>query len=117
MQDFRKLTIWELSKELTLEVYRITSKFPNEEKFGMTSQIRRAASSVGANIAEGAGRGTNKDFANFINISIGSLAELENYIELAKDLNYIDNEQYLIILEKIDNTRRRCINFNKKLRS
>ena len=89
-QDFKKLEVWKLAHQFTLDVYRLTTNFPKEEKFGMMQQIRRAATSIGANIAEGAGRNTSKDFVRTLYFSFGSIKELEHFLLLAKDLNYID---------------------------
>ena len=89
-QDFKKLEIWKLAHQFTLDIYRLTSQFPKEEKFGMIQQLRRASSSIGANIAEGAGRKSNKDFVRTLYFSFGSIKEVESFLMLAKDLNYID---------------------------
>lgn len=95
MQDYRNLRIWERAHNLTLSIYRITTTFPREELYSMTSQIRRSAISIPANIAEVAGRNTKLDFAQFLNIALGSLNESLYYLLLAKDLKYIsDNEYY-----------------------
>jgi four helix bundle protein len=87
MKDFREYKVWEKSHGLTLSVYRATGSFPREELFGLTSQIRRACASIPANIAEGCGRGSNKDFARFLQIAMGSASELEYHLMLARDLN------------------------------
>jgi four helix bundle protein len=92
MRDFRKLEVWEKSHQLTLEIYSATSRFPSGETFGLTSQMRRAASSIPANIAEGCGRDSDADFARFLKIAMGSGNELEYFLLLAKDLHYIDGE-------------------------
>jgi four helix bundle protein len=89
MRDFKKYDIWQLSHELTLEVYKITSIFPKEELFGLTSQIRRAVSSIPTNISEGCGRNSDKEFNQFLNIALGSASETEYLLTLSKDLNYI----------------------------
>ncbi|MBU0627669.1 MAG: four helix bundle protein [Nanoarchaeota archaeon] len=89
-QDFKKLEVWKLAHQFTLDIYRLTANFPKDERFGMTQQFRRASSSIGANIAEGAGRKTNKDFARALYFSSGSIKEIEHFLLLAKDLNYID---------------------------
>jgi four helix bundle protein len=86
MKDFRDYKVWEKSHGLTLSVYRATRSFPKEELFGLTSQIRRACSSIPANIAEGCGRGSNRDFARFLQIAMGSASELEYHLVLAHDL-------------------------------
>ena len=94
MQDFRKLAVWEKSHLLTLKVYSATRNFPNEERYGLTSQVRRACGSIPANIAEGCGRGSNKDFANFLQIAFGSASEVAYHILLAKDLGLLTIENY-----------------------
>ncbi|MCX5701763.1 MAG: four helix bundle protein [Candidatus Omnitrophica bacterium] len=93
--SFKELSVWQKSHELVLEIYKITKSFPVEEKFGLASQMKRAAVSVAANIAEGFKRKGIKDKINFYNISQSSLSELEYYTILTKDLNYSEG------LEKI----------------
>jgi four helix bundle protein len=101
MKDFRSLKVWEKSHSLVLEVYRSTTNFPKEEMFGLTSQVRRAASSIPANIAEGCGRGGEADFARFLQIAMGSASELEYHILLAHDLGYLDHPTYQALNEHI----------------
>ena len=93
MQDYKKIQVWQRSHQLVLEMYEITNRFPKEELFGLVSQIKRSASSIPANIAEGCGRNSNKDFAHFLNISLGSLNEVTYFVLLAKDLKYINLER------------------------
>lgn len=88
IESFKDLTVWEKSHELALEVYKATQNFPEEEKFGLISQMRRAAVSVPVNIAEGFKRRGKKDKIHFYNISQGSLSELDYYVILAKDLGF-----------------------------
>lgn len=90
MQRFTDLKVWQEGHALTLQVYRLTAGFPAEERYGLTSQLRRAASSVPANIAEGSKRHSQADYARFLNIAEGSLAEAEYFLILARDLGYID---------------------------
>lgn len=92
IQNFQELTVWKKSHELVLEVYKATKVFPIEEKFGLISQMRRAAVSVPANIAEGFKRRGIKDKINFYNISQSSLNELQYYMVLATDLNYLNSD-------------------------
>ncbi len=92
MQDFRSLNVWHKSHALVLAIYRSTSTFPRDELFGLTSQLRRSASSVPANIAEGCGRGGG-DFGRFLGIAAGSASESEYHILLARDLGYLTTEQ------------------------
>ena len=101
MRDFKKFEVWQLSHHLTLKIYTSTKSFPKEELFGLTSQIRRSLASIGYNISEGSGRNSDKEFANFINIALGSSNEAESQLILAKDLNYIKESDYQNILEEL----------------
>ena len=94
MQDFRKLAVWRKAHELTTRLYLLTASFPREEVYGLTSQIRRAASSVPANIAEGCGRGGSAELARFLRIAVGSASELEYHLLLARDLHYLAEKDY-----------------------
>ena len=99
MQDFRKLQVWKKSHNLTLRIYRLTSEFPREEMYGLTSQIRRACASIPTNIAEGCGRESSADFARFLQISIGSASETEYLILLAHDLKYLTADQHAELMD------------------
>jgi four helix bundle protein len=90
VRDFRDLAVWGKAHQLTLAVYRETSTFPVAEIYGLTSQARRAAASVPANIAEGCGRNGGADFARFLQIALGSASELEYHLLLARDLGYLN---------------------------
>lgn len=89
MRLYQKLEIWQLGVELVKHVYVITNSLPDEEKFGLTSQLRRSAVSIPSNIAEGYGRGSDKDFRRFLLIARGSLYELETQLIIASELNFI----------------------------
>ena len=102
MRDYKKYDIWKLSHFLTLEIYKITEGFPKEEVFGLTSQIRRASSSVGVNIVEGCGRGSDEDFKRFLRNASGSAFEVEYILLLSKDLNYISEEKFLELSPKAE---------------
>lgn len=115
MFDFRNLDMWKLAHDITLDVYSVTQKFPKEEQFGITNQMRRAACSIGANIAEGAGRRTNADFKQFLHTSSGSLKELDNFIILTRDLKYLSDADYKELTEKTDHLGRMLTNFIKTL--
>jgi four helix bundle protein len=95
MKDFRKLQVWEKAHFLTLSIYKQTHTFPKEELYGLTSQIRRASSSIPINIAEGCGRGSDKDFARFLQISFGSASETEYLLLLCFELGYLSENNYL----------------------
>lgn len=93
MHNFRQLNIWIEARLLVKEVYLLTASFPPDERFGLISQINRCAISVPSNIAEGSARSTNKDFAHFLKISLGSLFELETQLLLSADLNMISETE------------------------
>ena len=84
MRDFREIKVWEKAHLLTLEIYKATASFPTEERYGLTSQLRRSSASIAANIAEGFGRGGNAELARFFQIGMGSASEVEYHILLAK---------------------------------
>lgn len=102
--SFRQLMVWQKGKDLTLLIYRITKNFPPEEKFAITSQIRRAGYSIIANIAEGNAKNHLKDRLNFFNIAKGSLVEVDCFTEIAFELKYINKNEYEKILEYLNKT-------------
>jgi len=93
MMPYEKLTAWQAAHELALAIYRATDGFPASERYGLTSQLRRAAFSVGANIAEGVAKRGNGEFRRFLDIAIGSLSEMSYALRLAKDLAILQEEQ------------------------
>lgn len=99
MRSFKDLIVWRKAHGQTLDLYRVSRTFPREEQYGLTSQIRRSAASICANIAEGCGRGTPRDFARFVQIALGSASELEYHLILATDLELI-TEQAVTTLQK-----------------
>lgn len=106
LKNYKELKVWQKSYALCLKVYKATRAFPNEEKFGLTSRIRRAVVSVVSNIAEGYGRKTTADYVRSLYISYGSLCELETQVMLAGDLNYIANGAKLDLKADIAETER-----------
>jgi four helix bundle protein len=94
VQDFKKLEVWQLSHVLTVNMYRCTKGFPDDERYGLISQIRRAAISIEANIAEGCGRNTKMDFARFLQQAMGSAAELECHLLICKDLGMLGDGDF-----------------------
>ena len=100
-KDYTSLNVWEESKTLVTDVYKLTRKFPDNENYGLTSQIRRCAVSVPSNIAEGCGRNHTKDSIQFFYISRGSLYELETQMHISLDLGYINQEELTSILDQI----------------
>lgn len=97
-----KLLVWQEAYDFALLVYKVTGSFPYDEKYALTSQIRRAALSISTNIAEGKGRSTDKDFIRFLHIARGSLEECKVYIMFAKDLSYIDKECSEALESRVD---------------
>jgi len=105
VQDFRNLEVWKRAHRLTLEAYRITESFPRAEMFGLCSQIRRAASSIPTNLAEGCGR-TQAEFARFVQIALGSACELEYELLLVRDLRLITVDVYASTNEQMSDVKR-----------
>ncbi len=116
MKDFRELTVWRKSHELTLLVYKITANYPKEELFGLTSQTRRACSSLPANIAEGTGRSGDAEFARFLQIAMGSASELEYHLLLAKDLGLLEIGNYEKSINLLTEVKKMLNSFIQKLR-
>ena len=115
MHNYNNLQIWQQAMDLVEEIYKLTASFPIEEKFGLVSQMTRAAVSIPSNIAEGAGRNSDKDFAHFISIAIGSLYELNTQIVLSERLGYINQSQSQELQKKLDNLQRKSVSFKSKL--
>jgi four helix bundle protein len=100
MHNYRELKIWQRSMDFVVKVYDVSLKFPGEEKFGLTSQLRRSTVSVPSNISEGAGRGTNRQFKRFLEFSMGSLNEAQTQIELAGRVQYIKKENANALIDE-----------------
>jgi four helix bundle protein len=117
MKDFRDLQVWHRAHELTLAVYRITAAFPQEERFGLTMQLRRASSSIGANLAEGCGRNGDAELARFCTIAMGSASELEYHLLLARDVQLLDTADYTVLADQATEVKRMIAGLQKKLRA
>ena len=117
MRNFRKLDVWKKAHELTLDVYRATAAFPSSERFGLTSQLQRAAASIGANIAEGCGRQTDGDYKRFIEIASGSACEVEYHLLLAHDLSLLSATSYKSLDEKVNEVKRMLFGLSQYLAS
>ena len=115
MQDFRKLQIWQKSHKLTLDIYKLTKTFPKEELYGLTSQLRRAGSSIPTNIAEGCARGSDKDFARFIQIAMDSANETEYLILLSTELGYMPNDKSKDISKDLQSLKKMLTSLIKTL--
>ena len=117
MQDYKKLKIWQKGHDIALLTYQLTKSYPKEELYSLTSQMRRAASSIPANIAEGCGRNSQAELARFVTVASGSAFELDYHTYLSKDLEYLTKENYLKLHKQIDELRRMLNAFQQKLRA
>ncbi len=114
MRDYKKLRAFELADQLVMEVYRVTREFPSDERFGLTSQLRRASLSIASNIVEGCSRDSQSDFARFVEIAFGSAREVEYQLSVANRLDLVTREQLKSVLEVATET---CKVLNGLLRS
>lgn len=117
VKSYRDLSVWQLGIEIAEDIYVLTRSFPKEEVYGMTSQIRRAATSIPANIAEGNARESLKDYLRFIAIANGSLAEVETFLELAVRLRYLSAETAEALIQKLGTQRRMLNGLQRSLRA
>lgn len=117
MQNYKDLKVWGKSHQFTLEVYETTKAFPKEEMYSLTNQLRRAASSIPANIAEGCGKNTQPEFAHFLNISLGSANEAEYFLILSKDLKYLNDTSFNNLFSIINEIKAMLITLIAKVRS
>jgi four helix bundle protein len=117
MRDFRRLRVWQNAHELALKTYRLTQAFPKEEIYGLTSQMRRAAASIPANIAEGCGKTSSKEFARSLEIAAGSTSELDYYIILAKDLGYLKETDFESLSQQVSKLKQMLNSLSQKVRS
>ncbi len=115
LKNFKELIVWQKAYQLSLDLYRITKDFPNEEKYGLSSQMRRAAISIPSNIAEGYGRKTIPDYVRCLYIAYGSNCELETQMLLSVDLNYLNNDDQVILLDNIKEVERMLMALIKSL--
>lgn len=117
IRSYRDLVVWQKGMDLTVEVYRLTRSFPASERFGLVSQIQRAASSVPSNIAEGHSRNTRGDYRRGISIARGSVGELETRLELARRLGYVNTDAYRSVSERVSEVGRMLTALSKRLGS
>jgi four helix bundle protein len=115
MHNLKELKIWNKAIDLTVDVYKATSDFPSDERFGLTSQARRSAVSIPSNIAEGAGRNSNKEFNNFLGIANGSSYELQTQLVISNKLNLLNNDILDDLLKRIDELQKMNFAFQKML--
>ena len=115
ISDYRDLNVWKFSMDLAVDVYALTKTFPREEVFGLTAQMRRAATSIPANIAEGFGRAQRKSFIQFLRIAQGSLKELETHSTLAARLDYVDRSRLGALAERYESLGKMLLSFIRSL--
>jgi four helix bundle protein len=117
MQDYTSLRVWQRSHKFAVDIHHLTAGFPKSELYGLTSQMRRAAVSVPANIAEGSGRGGTPEFAHFVQIAFGSASETEYLLLLARDLGYPKEPDSSSTIREISEIKKMLNSFLQKLRS
>ncbi len=105
MRNYEELEVWRKAHSLTVQLYEATAPFPRSEMFGLTSQIRRAAGSIGANLAEGCGRWNEVELARYVQIAMGSASELQNHLRLAKDLGFLSESAHSSLLKTVISIR------------
>lgn len=115
MRNFRNLSVWQKSHELTLAIYKSTTFYPKEEMYGLTNQMRRSASSVPSNIAEGCGRNTQSQLAYFLNVGMGSASELEYQLILSKDLGFINDQIFKEQTHQVTEVKRMLTSLYQKV--
>ncbi len=115
VKTYRDLEIWKLGIEIVKDVYRLTAGFPQHELYGLVGQMRRSSISIPSNIAEGYRRQHNKEYRQFLHVSLGSCAELETQTTIARELSYVGQEDEVELLEKLDHECRMIANLTKKL--
>ena len=115
MKDFRDLQVWQKAHALTLDIYQTTSSFPDRERYGLTSQLRRSVASIPANLAEGCGRGSDADLRRFLQIAMGSASETEYHILLAHDLGFLAADAFDRLTSTVQEVKRMLAAFIAKL--
>jgi four helix bundle protein len=111
MRNYRDLQVWKKAHDLTLELYRVSQRFPREEMYGITGQLRRAAVSIGANLAEGYGRRTSNELARFVRVAMGSASELDYHILLCRDIGLMSSDAFSISTAKLTEVRKMLTSF------
>lgn len=117
MKDFRDLQVWHKAHQLTLAVYQLTAAFPQEERYGLTAQLRRSSSSIAANLAEGCGRNSDAELGRFCSIAMGSASELEYHLLLARDLKLLRDAEHTGLADQTIEVKRMLTGLLQKLRA
>ena len=116
MHRFKDLEIWKQSRMFCTEIYKVTSKFPDTEKFGLIHQLRRASISIPSNIAEGCSRNSNKDLSRFLEIAIGSMYEIETQLLISHDLKFLPESEFISLQGKLDSIIKMTLKFKSTLK-
>lgn len=116
MHQFKNLEIWKRSRYFCSKIYAVTSNFPDNEKFGITNQLRRASVSIPSNIAEGSSRASNKEFSRFLEIAIGSAYEIETQLLISSDLNFLEFETLETLLNELEEIIKMISKFRSTLK-
>lgn len=116
MRNFRQYEVWKNAISFTTEIYKLTTTFPTSEKFGLVNQLHRATVSIASNIVEGASRTSEKDFAHFLEISLGSSFEVETQLLISRNLNYISEDEYLAVIKNVTVLQKQLNQFINKIR-
>jgi len=116
MRDFTQLVVWQKAHESVIEIYRSTREFPADERFGLTAHLRKTATSIGSNIAEGCGRESETELARFLSIAAGSASETEYQLYLARDLGYLSDAKHQNLHMRINEVKKMLNSFIRKLR-
>ena len=116
MNDFRKLKVWKKAVQLATDIFKTTEKYPKSELYGLTSQIRRSVVSISSNIAEGAGRGSQKEFQQFLNISMGSCYELETQLTISRNLEYVGEKDFIKLRRELVEIQKMLYSLVKRIR-
>ena len=117
MKNFRELKVWEKGHRLALDIYAATQGFPKEELYGLTSQLRRSVASIPTNIAEGCGRGTDRELAQFAQVATGSASEVEYLLQLSEDLGYLDHQRSTRLAHQVREVRKMLTGLIQTLRA
>ena len=116
MKNFKNLKVWQRGIKIVVDVYKKVNHFPKDELFGLTSQIKRSAISIPSNIAEGSGRGTDKEFNRFLDIALGSSFELETQLIIAHELEFLSDESFLHLNKELDEEQKMIVGLQKSLK-
>jgi len=117
MQNYKDLKVWAKAHQLTLKVYMLSKRFPKEELYSLTNQLRRSMSAIPANIAEGCGKNSQKDLGNYLNIALGSANEAEYFLLLSRDLEYLTVDEHDVLHDNINEIKAMLISLISKVRN